>query len=153
MDSVRVGIIGTGYVGLVSGVCFGELGYQIICGDVIPEKVNLINSGKPPIYENGLEELLKSLVSKKLLRATLNTAEVIQNSDVIFICTGTPSREDGSIDLSYIKSASEDIGSALKETIDFKTIIVKSTVVPGTTEGFVLSILEEKSGKLCCRMC
>ena len=149
MDSVRVGIIGTGYVGLVSGACFGELGFQVTCGDVIEEKVNLINMGKPPIYENGLDDLLPVLVSKKLLRASLKTNDVVENSDVIFICTGTPSREDGSIDLTYIKSATEDIGSALRNTNQYKTIIVKSTVVPGTTESFVKSILEEKSGKKC----
>ncbi|MHA2251110.1 MAG: UDP-glucose dehydrogenase family protein [Candidatus Kariarchaeaceae archaeon] len=147
MEKLRIGILGTGYVGLVTGVCFAELGFSVICGDIIPEKVEKINKGIAPIYEQGLEELLRQLLKTNLIKATLDTKEVVETSDVIFICTGTPSREDGSIELKYITSAAEDIGSVLKETSDFKTIVVKSTVVPGTTSNHVKSILEKTSGK------
>lgn len=146
-NRINIGIIGTGYVGLVSGACFAELGFNVLCGDVIPEKVDMINRGIPPIFENGLEELLNDLLEKGLIRATLDTAEVVNNSDVIFICTGTPSRDDGSIDLKYIESASIDIGKALKASSSYKTIVVKSTVVPGTTADFVKPLLEQHSGK------
>lgn len=145
--SIQIGIIGTGYVGLVSGCCFGELGFKVTCGDVIQEKVDKINSGIPPIFENGLEELLKSLLEKNLINATMDTKQVVQGSDVIFICTGTPSREDGSIDLKYIEAATISIAQALKDTTEYKTIVVKSTVVPGTTTNFVKPLLEEHSGK------
>jgi UDPglucose 6-dehydrogenase len=114
---------------------------------VIPKKVEMINNGISPIFENGLEELLKSLLQNKRIRATLDAKEVVLNSDIIFICTGTPSSDDGSIDLKYIESATIDIARALKETNDFKTIVVKSTVVPGTTTNFVKPLLEEHSGK------
>lgn len=144
---VRIGIIGTGYVGLVSGCCFGELGFNVLCGDVIEEKVNKINKGIAPIFENGLEELLNSLLEKNLIRATLDIHEVVNNSDVIFICTGTPSRDDGSIDLKYIESATKSIAQVLKDTTEFKTIVVKSTVVPGTTINLVKDLLEEFSEK------
>jgi UDPglucose 6-dehydrogenase len=147
MNKLRVGIIGTGYVGLVSGVCFGELGFPITCGDVIEEKVNKINQGIPPIYEKGLETLLNNLLKKNLIKATLVTKEVVENSDIIFICTGTPSDENGTIDLKFVKSASENIGAILRETNEFKTVVVKSTVVPGTTSNIVGPILEKSSGK------
>ena len=145
---IQIGIIGTGYVGLVSGSCFAELGFNVICGDVIPEKVDMINNGIPPIFENGLKDLLSNLLEKGRIRATLDTAEVVSNSDVIFICTGTPSREDGSIDLKYIESATIDIAKALKGIDSYKTIVVKSTVVPGTTTNFVKPLLEKHSGKI-----
>jgi len=144
---VKVGIVGTGYVGLVSGVCFGELGFEVKCVDVIPEKVDMINNGIPPIYETGLETLLKELRNKDQLIATLDMKETVDNSDLIFICTGTPSNEDGSIDLKYVKSAAEGIGKALATATKFKTVVVKSTVVPGTTRNVVLPILEKMSGK------
>ncbi len=148
MQNLRVGIIGTGYVGLVTGVCFGELGYQVICGDIIPEKIEKINKGISPIYESGLEILLVKLLEKNLLTATLDIKEVIEQSDVIFICTGTPSTDDGTIDLSYIENASLDIGKALQDVEDFKTIVVKSTVIPGTTSNVVRPLLEKFSNKI-----
>lgn len=147
MSNLRVGIIGTGYVGLVTGVCLGELGFPITCGDIIAEKIEKINSGIPPIYEKGLDVLLKKLIDQKLLIATLSTNEVVQNSDIILICTGTPSNNDGEIDLSYVKQAAKDIGHELSVTSSYKTVVVKSTVIPGTTTNVVKSILEESSGK------
>jgi UDPglucose 6-dehydrogenase len=147
VTKLRIGIIGTGYVGLVTGVCFGDLGFPILCGDVIPEKVDKINQGEPPMFENDLEPLLNELLDKKLIRVTLNTVDVVQNSDVIFICTGTPSSDDGSIDLQYIRSAANDIGAALKSNNEYKVVVVKSTVIPGTTSNFVKPILEKSSNK------
>lgn len=144
---MKLGFIGTGYVGLVSGVGFGNLGFDVTCVDIDEKKVEMINQAHPPIFENSLEEMLKQLIASKKLSATTDTAQAISHSDVIFICTGTPSLEDGSIDLKYIRSASENIGKALRDVNSFKTIVVKSTVVPGTTRDVVLPILEKESGK------
>ena len=144
---MKLGFIGTGYVGLVSGVGFGELGNDVVCVDIDEKKIELINKGVPPIFENGLEEMLKRLIASKKLVATTDTEMAVANSEILFICTGTPSREDGSIDLRYIKSAAENVGKALKNSDEFKTVVVKSTVVPGTTRDFVLPILEKHSGK------
>jgi len=144
---MKLGFIGTGYVGLVSGVGFGNLGFDVTCVDIDERKVEMIKQAHPPIFENGLEEMLKQLIASKKLIATTDTAQAISKSDVIFICTGTPSLVDGSIDLKYIRSASENIGRALRDVNSFKTIVVKSTVVPGTTRDVVLPILEKESGK------
>jgi UDPglucose 6-dehydrogenase len=144
---MRVSIIGSGYVGLVTAVCLAEKGNFVICVDLDKEKVKAINSGKAPIYEPGLEKLLKKLVSKGCLQATTSIKDAVLNSEISFICVGTPSREDGSIDLRHIKSASKLIGSALKGKKDYHLIVIKSTVIPKTTEKVVIPILEKESSK------
>lgn len=141
-----ISIIGTGYVGLVSGVGFASKGHDVTCVDIIQEKVDKINQGVPPIYEKGLGGLLKDMVDKDRLKATKDTVEAVKNTDVTFICVGTPSREDGSIDISGIEKAAEDISEGLEEKDDYHVVCVKSTVVPGTTDQKVLPILE-RSGK------
>ncbi len=143
---MKISIIGTGYVGLVSGVGFASKGHDVTCVDIVEEKVNMINEGKPPIYEKGLDELLEEVVENKKLSATTDTVKAVKDTDITFICVGTPSREDGSIDISGIEQAAEDIEKALKKKEDYHVICVKSTVVPGTTDQKVLPILE-KSGK------
>ena len=142
---MRISIIGSGYVGLVTGMGFVKLGNEVIFVDVDERKVKMINNAKPPIYEEGLEELMKEFKGK--YHATMGYHEAILNSDVTFIAVGTPSREDGSIDLKYVKEASKSIGEALQEKEDYHVIVVKSTVLPGTTEEIVKPILEEYSGK------
>ena len=147
---MRVAIIGTGYVGLVTGVCFASLGHKITCVDVIEEKVKTINSGKSPIFEPKLEEMLQKSLENGNFKATLDFSE-ISSSELIFICVGTPSDEDGSIDLKYIKSAAEMISQNLE---DRQVVVMKSTVVPGTTESLIPIL--EKSGKdfgLCIGLC
>lgn len=144
----KIGIIGTGYVGLVSGACFADIGFEVTCLDVIPDKVEKINKAIPPIFENGLKNLLEKVVLKEeRLHATLNREETIKNSDLIFICLPTPSDEDGSINLRYIKSEAAEIGKELAKHSDYKVVVVKSTVVPGTTSGVVRELLEKHSGK------
>ncbi len=143
---MNISIIGTGYVGLVSGVGFAEMGHEVTCVDIDEEKVEMINRGEPPIYEKGLDKLLKSQVSEGKLTATTDTDGAVKNTDVTFICVGTPSKSDGDMDLSAVRSASEDIADALTDKEGYHVVCVKSTVVPGTTEEKVLPILE-KSGK------
>lgn len=142
---MRISVIGSGYVGLVTGMGFVELENEVIFVDVDERKIEMINSGKPPIYEEGLEELMKKHAGK--YKATRDYREAVLNSDVTFIAVGTPSREDGSIDLKYVKEASKSIGKALKEKEGYHVVVVKSTVLPGTTEEVVKPILEESSDK------
>ncbi|OGI63032.1 MAG: GDP-mannose dehydrogenase, partial [Candidatus Muproteobacteria bacterium RBG_16_60_9] len=142
---MKVSIIGTGYVGLVTGACFAEVGHDVVCVDVDRDKVDRINRGETPIYEVGLEDLLRRHVGKRL-RATTDLRAAILASEVTFIAVGTPF--DGEhVDLTFIRRAARDIGAALRDKRDFHVVVVKSTVVPGTTDGVVLPVLEESSGK------
>jgi len=143
--SKKITIIGTGYVGLVSGACFASLGHNVICVDVDRKKVDLINKSISPIYEKGLTELLKK--NKDKITATTDYQYAIQNSDVTFICVGTPSKKTGEIDLTYIKKSSEAVAREIKNKKSFHVVVVKSTVVPGTTSKVVLPLLEKYSLK------
>ena len=142
---MRISIIGSGYVGLVTGIGFVELGNEVIFVDTDISKVDAINDLKPPIYEKGLEELMKK--NKDKFYATSDYNEAISNTEITFICVGTPSQENGSIDLRYIKSAARSIGKALSNKRGFHVIVVKSTVIPGTTEEFVRPLIEKESKK------
>ncbi len=145
---MRISVIGTGYVGLVSGVGFSSVGHDVTCVDIDEDKVDMINRGEPPIYEEGLEELLGVLITSGKLKATTDTDNAVVNTDLTFICVGTPSEDDGSQDMSYVKKASEDVGKALAQKDDYHVVCVKSTVVPGTTDGLVLKALEISGKKV-----
>lgn len=142
---MRISVIGTGYVGLVSGACFAETGHDCICVDVDAAKVARINRGEAPIHENGLEALLKKHVGTRL-RASTDLRAAVLDSDITFIAVGTPF--DGKlIDLSFIREAARQIGVALRDKAGYHVVVVKSTVVPGTTDEVVLAELEKASGK------
>lgn len=142
---MRISVIGTGYVGLVSGVCFAETGHDCVCVDVDASKVERINRGEPPIHENGLEALLKKHVGTRL-RASTDLRAAVLDSDITFIAVGTPF--DGKqTDLSFIREAARQIGLALRDKPAYHVVVVKSTVVPGTTDEVVLTELEKASGK------
>jgi UDPglucose 6-dehydrogenase len=143
---MRISIIGTGYVGTVTGTCFAHMGHEVICVDVDPRRVEKINAGMPPIYEEGLEELLREHAGKNL-RATLDYDSAIADTDISFICVPTPTDESGKIDLRFIREASRSIGQRLKNKESYHVVVVKSTVVPGTTSGTATPILEQESGK------
>lgn len=143
---MKISVIGTGYVGLPLA-CFADFGHEVIFIGRNQEKVNLMNGGVPPIYESGLEEILKrNAAIRKIIAST--DYKLIDSSDIIFICVATPSKEDGSIDISDIKMASVQIGKRLKETKKYVVVVVKSTVVPRTTLNNIIPILEEYSGKV-----
>jgi UDPglucose 6-dehydrogenase len=142
---VRVSIIGAGYVGLVTGACLAEHGHEVVCADVDPSKVDRIMAGASPIYEPGLEELLARNAGERL-RATTDVTRAVAESDVTLLAVGTPSA-NGRIDLGAVVSATRAIGSALGGKDGYHVVAVKSTVVPGTTDGVVLPLLEETSGK------
>lgn len=142
---MRISIIGSGYVGSVTGICFAEMGHEVILVDVDERKVKSMNGGVPPVFEEGLEDLLKK--NRTRVQATTDLFNGVKGSDCTFMCVGTPSREDGSIDLTYIKSAAESIGEAIKAKDAFHTVVVKSTVLPGTAETVVLPRITSRSGK------
>ncbi len=143
---MKVSVIGSGYVGSVTAACFAEVGHEVICVDIDKKKTEQINAGIPPIYEEGLEELLRKYAGKKLI-ATTDYESAVNETDISFICVGTPSAEDGSIDLSIVRAAAASIGAALAKKDSYHVVVVKSTVIPETTEKFVLPILEGASGK------
>lgn len=142
---MKVTIIGTGYVGLVTGACLAERGHDVTCVDVDPAKVEWINSRKAPIHEDGLPELLQKTVGKTL-RASRDLAAAVVDSELTFIAVGTPAA-GGRIDLSFVERAAEEIGAAIARKGAFHTVVVKSTVVPGTTNGLVRRAVERTSGK------
>jgi UDPglucose 6-dehydrogenase len=128
---MKLTIIGTGYVGLVSGTCFAEVGHHVICVDKDAAKVKMLQAGGIPIYEPGLEELVKKNVAAGRLSFTNSTAEGVQKSDVVFIAVPTPPQPDGSVDLSYIEQVARDIAAAMTS---YKIVVDKSTVPVKTGE-------------------
>ncbi len=142
---MKLSIIGTGYVGLVTGACFAKLGHTVTCVDIDPEKIQKINNSIPPIYEEGLDRLLSE--NKEKISATTDYTSALLHTDVTFLCVGTPSTKNGSIDLSYLKEATKQIATTLKNKKTWHLIVVKSTVLPGTTLAVVLPLLEQHSGK------
>lgn len=125
----KIAVIGVGYVGLVTGTCLAELGNEVIGVDIDKTKIDNLNNGIIPIYEQGLEELVKENVEQKRLFFSTNISEAVKNSEIVFIAVGTPPLSDGSVNLEYVKSAAESIG---KNTNGYKIIINKSTVPIGT---------------------
>ncbi|HKU15973.1 MAG TPA: UDP-glucose/GDP-mannose dehydrogenase family protein [Steroidobacteraceae bacterium] len=142
---MRISIVGTGYVGLVTGACLAEHGHDVTCIDVDRSKVDAINQQRAPIHENDLPQLLQRNVPSRL-RATTDLAGAVRDSEITFIAVGTPASE-GRIDLGFVTAASEEIGAALKAKTTYHTVVVKSTVIPGTTDGVVRDALERASGK------
>ena len=143
---MKISVMGTGYVGLVSGTCLAERGHQVTCIDIRSEVVQEINAGRPPIHEIGLDNLLRAARDKGMLSATTDAKTAILDSDVTLICVGTPT-VDGRMDMSQIVAAAKEIGSALASKRGYHVVAVKSTVLPGTTEGPVKAAIESHSGK------
>ena len=142
---MKISIIGTGYVGLVSGVCLAEKGHDVTCVDLDQSKVDRINAGHSPIHERGLDELLAKCCGVNF-RATTDLRAAVLDSEISMIAVGTPFDGD-EIDLKYIRAAASQIGAALKDKPSYHVVLVKSTVVPGTTNEVVLPLVEEASGK------
>lgn len=142
---MRISIVGTGYVGLVSGACLADKGHEVTCVDIDPSRVDALNRAKAPIFEPGLDELLARTVGRTL-HATTDLTSAVLNSDVSFIAVGTPFDGAG-IDLTAVLGAARQIGLALREKAARHLVVVKSTVVPGTTEDRVVPALEAASGK------
>jgi len=149
MTPYRISIVGTGYVGLCTAVGFASKGYNVLTSTHDPKKASLINKGTPPFHEPHLEEMLQKAVKNGYLRCMLDHEEAILNTDITFIAVGTPSKPNGSIDLRYIEGSACEIGGALKKKETSHLVVVKSTVVPGTTKNVVKPAIEKHSGKRC----
>lgn len=128
---MKLGVFGTGYVGLVTGICFAEKGNSVLCADIDRNKITLLNQGVPPIYEPGLKELLDTNKKAGRIQFTNDIINTIANSDILFIAVGTPSGEDGSADLTWVYNVADTIGKNMSSR---KILVVKSTVPVGTNE-------------------
>ena len=144
---MKISILGLGYVGCVSAACLSKDGHEVIGVDINESKVKIINDGKSPIVEPGLEELIQSGRKAGLLSATTDVKKALFNTDVSLICVGTPSRPNGSLELQNVKVISQEIGGILSEKSEHHCIVFRSTVLPGTTRNVVIPILEQQSGK------
>lgn len=143
---MKLAVVGTGYVGLVSGVCLAAKGHDVTCVDLNPAIVEQLNRAEPTIHERGLPELLAEVHGAGNFRATTQLSEAIEDATCVILAVGTPS-EDGVIDLKYIRTAAHDIGSIMRDRSEYMSVIVKSTVVPGTTDTVVREEIEAASGK------
>jgi GDP-mannose 6-dehydrogenase len=144
---MNVSVFGLGYVGSVSAASFAADGHTVVGVDVNPDKVASLNEGRSPIVEKGLDELIRDNTANGRLRATTGTKEAVRSTELSLICVGTPSRRNGSLDLTYLERVCEQIGEALAEKDGYHVVVVRSTVLPGTTHGVVIPALERTSGK------
>ena len=145
--TTTVSVFGLGYVGCVSAACFAKQGHTVIGVDVNAAKVGMINSGRATIVEAGIAELVAEMVRAKRLRATCDVREAVLESTISLICVGTPSRPNGSLELAYVERVCEQIGAALADKEERHTVVVRSTVLPGTTDDVVIPMLERMSRK------
>jgi len=145
--SLSISIFGLGYVGSVSAACFASMGHKVIGVDVSPAKVEMLDSGRSPIIEARMNELVAEANQGCRLHATVDPIAAVMGSDVSFVCVGTPSLRNGKLDLSHIEHVSREIGTALKQKSTFHTIVLRSTVLPGTTETLMVPTIESASGK------
>lgn len=144
---MRVSVFGLGYVGSVSAASFAADGHEVIGVDVSPTKVASLNEGRSPIVEHGLDELMREQSACGALRATTSAADAVAASELSLLCVGTPSRRNGSLDLTYLTRVCEQIGDALRDKPAYHVVVVRSTVLPGTTCDLVIPTLESRSGK------
>jgi GDP-mannose 6-dehydrogenase len=144
---MKVSVFGLGYVGSVSAAAFADDGHEVVGVDVVGEKVDAVNGGRSPIVEPGLADLLARGVGSGRLRATTSTEDAVRSTDLSLICVGTPSRKNGSLDLTYLTRVCSEIGQALRDKGAYHVVVVRSTVLPGTTHGTVIPTLEAASGK------
>ena len=143
----RISIFGLGYVGAVTAACFAQRGHQVIGVDTKNEKVALINQGRSPIVEKGIDELIGEQVRTRRLSATTDPQDAVIRSDLSIVCVGTPSMPDGNINTHHVEVVSREIGSALAATAGYHVVVLRSTVLPGITRQKIVPILEAASGK------
>ena len=144
---MKVSVFGLGYVGTVSAGCLAKNGHEVVGVDTSSEKVEHVNAGESPILEDGIGELISSMVAEGRLSATSDAADAVARTDLSIVCVGTPGAPTGKLDLSYLTSVSRDIGAALRNKSTPHTVVVRSTVLPGTVESQVVPTLEEASGR------
>jgi len=145
---MNLSIFGLGYVGAVSAACFANDGNTVVGVDISNSKVEMINAGKAPIIEEGIAEMTESVVATGRLRATTDVADAVASTDISLVCVGTPSNENGSLNLDFVERVSEQIGNAIRNKPSRHVIVIRSTMLPGTIDRVVKPALEESSGKL-----
>jgi GDP-mannose 6-dehydrogenase len=145
---MRVSILGLGYVGCVGAACLARDGHTLIGIDINPRKVRQVCSGRSPIVEPGLDELIGEVVRSGKLQTTCDSLAAVHNSDISIICVGTPNNSNGSLDLQYVESVCRELGSALATKHDYHVIVIRSTVLPGTVQGRLIPLLEQHSHRL-----
>jgi GDP-mannose 6-dehydrogenase len=144
---MKVSVFGLGYVGVVCAACLADDGHTVLGVEPNAVKVELVNSGHAPVIEQGLGDLVSMAVRRGALRATTDCVEAVLETDLALLCVGTPSRANGSLDLSHLQRVSEEIGTALRRRNGFFVVAVRSTVLPGTTRNVVIPTLERNSGR------
>ncbi|MBZ5510152.1 MAG: nucleotide sugar dehydrogenase [Acidobacteriia bacterium] len=144
---MRISVFGMGYVGCVSAACLAELGHQIVAVETNPTKVEMINAGRSPIIEAKLDELMAAAVSSGRLRASSDWSAAVKESELAIVCVGTPSQDNGNIDLSAVVRVCEQIGGALTSKNEYFSVVIRSTVIPGTMREIVIPTLQRCSGK------
>jgi GDP-mannose 6-dehydrogenase len=144
---LKISIFGLGYVGTVSAGCFAQDGHEVIGVDPVRTKVDLINAGRCPIIEADIGEIISATVKSGRLRATDDQEEAIRQTELSFVCVGTPSQANGNLDLTYIRRVCEMIGKSLGNKPGRHTVVIRSTILPGTMRQIVIPTLEESSGK------
>jgi GDP-mannose 6-dehydrogenase len=144
---LSISVFGMGYVGSVSAACFAHVGHKVIGVDVSPLKVEMMASGRTPIIEARMSELVEEGHRSGLLLATTKAEEAVRNSDISFVCVGTPSMRSGKLDLAYVERVVQEIGVALQQKKSFHVVALRSTVLPGTTESLVIPTLQKASGR------
>ncbi len=145
--TTSVSVFGLGYVGCVSAACLAKEGFQVIGVDVSASKVDMIHRGVSTIVEEGIAELVSDMARTGRLCATTSVGDAIRQSSISIVCVGTPSRANGGLDLSYVERVMEEIGSAIRDKKEWHTVVLRSTVLPGTTAELVVPALERASGK------
>ncbi len=143
---MRVVVVGLGYVGSVCSACLASRGASVVGVDTNDFKVSRIESGRSPIVERGLEQLIGDARRAGALRATTRIAEALPGADVVLLCVGTPSAEDGSLSLEHVLRAAEEVGGALRDAGRFVTVVMRSTMLPGSVEDHILPVIERASG-------
>ena len=144
---MKLSVFGLGYVGCVSAACFAREGHEVVGVDVNATKVEIIRSGRSPIVEAGIDELIGEMVEAGRLRATTVSAEAVHDSEISLVCVGTPSNANGSLNLTYVKRVCQEIGAALEQKRGRHIVVIRSTMLPGTIESLVVPTLEVYSGK------
>ena len=144
---MKISVFGLGYVGVITAACLADEGYEVIGVDINKSKVDLINTGETPIYEDKISDIIKKNVKSGKFRAILNAEEAIKVTDIGIICVGTPSLNNGLLDDRYLKNVIKQIGESIKPKNDKITIVLRSTVIPGTVKKMVIPNLEKYSGK------
>jgi GDP-mannose 6-dehydrogenase len=144
---MKITVFGLGYVGCVSGACLARLGHRVIGVDSNPIKVEMINEGKSPIIERGLQKMLEEAVKRKRFSSTGDWKRAVSETDLALVCVATPSHSNGNVDVTFVKRVSEQIGEALKGKKKYFVVAVRSTILPGTVEGLIIPLIEKRSQK------